>query len=107
MALGLSRDIEDKVNAMLNGENPDWASEQRWRQSMRDGTNADWNEFMSRMNDLTHAGPETLRQSAKNQLGAELNLGTHAGIMPLFNNEAINGLEGDSSSSEGEDDEEP
>ena len=73
-----------------------------------------WTEFVSRLG-AASSGPEwdrqaraaaTEKEEAARQMGAELNNGNHAGIMPLFNHEAINGLEGESDSSGSEDEEE-
>jgi len=45
MALGMCRDLEERVKAMLNGDDPDLQAELTWRQPMPAGNNEDCEKF--------------------------------------------------------------
>ena len=45
MALSMCRDVEEKIKAMLNGDDPDLQAELSWRRSMLAGNNPEWEEF--------------------------------------------------------------
>ena len=77
MALKMCRDIESKIASMLKGDNPDWT------------------DFVNSLGRVS-SGPEWDRLMA----AREASRTGEPGIMPLFTDEAINGLEEDPESSD-------